>query len=67
MIKWNPWISDPNTHLTRWTPGLRLTYKIRDYLFSESEYTFEHSLETSPGTRVTTDRHSWYLGYRWDL
>jgi hypothetical protein len=53
---------DPAEHM-----GLRLTYAIRDYLSFEFEYTFKLSLEMSPGTRVTTDRHFFYLGYRWDL
>lgn len=62
-----PQAPDPSTHLTRWTRRLRQTYKIRDYLSFEFEYTFKLSLEMSPRTQVTTDRHFFYLGYRWDL
>ena len=51
--------------LERWTPGLRLTYRVRDSLALEAEFTWEQSQTIGPMSRDDTSRGFFYVGYRW--
>lgn len=53
--------------LTRWTPGLRLTYRVRQNVALESEFNWEKTRTVGPGSRDDTHRAFFYIGYRWDI
>jgi hypothetical protein len=51
--------------LDRWTPGLRLSYRVRESLALESEFTWEKTRAIGPASRDDTSRGFFYVGYRW--
>jgi hypothetical protein len=53
--------------LERWTPGLRLTYRVRESLALESEFTWEKTRTIGSSSRDDTSRGFFYLGYRWNF
>ena len=53
--------------LDRWTPGLRLSYRVRESLALESEFTWEKTRTIGPASRDDTSRGFFYVGYRWNL
>jgi hypothetical protein len=52
--------------LERWTPGLRLSYRVRESLALEAEFTWEKTRTIGPGSRDDTSRGFFYVGYRWN-
>lgn len=52
---------------TRWTPGLRLSYRLAKQLATESELTSEYSKSTSPARNESSNRVYYYLGARYDF
>ncbi len=52
---------------TRWTPGLRLTYRWAKQISAESELTSEYSKSTSPTRNESSNRVYYYLGARYDF
>lgn len=59
--------TQPSTDLARWTPGMRLTYKLKDSLSFEADYSFDYSVTDDTVTRDVAKNHSFYVGYRWDI
>ena len=59
--------TDPSTDLKRWTPGLRLSYRVKETLSFDVEYIFEHATTNSPGTEDVSQTHYYSAGYRWDF
>jgi len=59
--------TNPNNDLARWTPGIRVSYRIKESLSIDSEYIYEHSTGTSPDTQDLSQTHYFSLGYRWDF
>jgi hypothetical protein len=53
--------------LERWTPGLRLSYRIHERLAIEGEFIWEKSTMIGPASREDVDRGFFYLGYRWNF
>jgi len=53
--------------LHRWTPGLRLTYRVRDNVALESEFNWEKTKTVGPTSQDTATRGFFYVGYRWDF
>jgi hypothetical protein len=53
--------------LDRWTPGLRLTYRLRDNVALESEFMWEKSRTVGPTSQDDVSRGFFYIGYRWDI
>jgi hypothetical protein len=53
--------------LERWTPGVRLTYRVRESLALEAEFTWEQSRTVGPASQDDTSRGFFYVGYRWNL
>lgn len=53
--------------LTRLTPLLRLTYRVRERITLEGEFAWEKSRTVSPVQQENTVRQFWYIGYRVDL
>jgi tetratricopeptide (TPR) repeat protein len=52
---------------TRWSPGLRSTYRVRQQVTLESEISFENSRTTGPSRNETSSRVFYYLGGRYDF
>ncbi|MBX3619244.1 MAG: hypothetical protein KF891_04535 [Rhizobacter sp.] len=52
---------------TRWTPGLRLSYRLAKQVTAESELTSEYSKTTSPARNESSNRVYYYLGARYDF
>jgi hypothetical protein len=59
--------TDPSADLTRWTPGIRISYRIKEMLSLDAEYIYEHATTTSPGTHDVSQTHYFSVGYRWDF
>ena len=53
--------------LDRLTPGLRLTYRVRDSFALESEFIWEKTRTVGPTSRDDASRGFFYIGYRWDF
>ncbi len=59
--------SDTNgTRTDRWTPGLRLSYRIGQQLALESDFSIERSKTEGLTQSDTTTRAFFYVGYRYD-
>jgi tetratricopeptide (TPR) repeat protein len=59
--------TDPSTDLTRWTPGIRMSYRVRENFSLDGEYIYEHSTTTTPDSRDVAQTHYLSVGYRWDF
>lgn len=59
--------TDPSTDVKRWTPGIRISYRIRETLSLDAEYIYEHATTNSPGTQDISQTHYFSAGYRWDF
>jgi tetratricopeptide (TPR) repeat protein len=53
--------------LDRWTPGLRLTYRVRESFALEAEFIWEKTQTVGPTSRDDATRGFFYVGYRWDI
>jgi len=53
--------------IERWTPGLRLTYRIHERFAIEGEFTWEQSRTVGPASQEDTSRGFFYVGYRWNI
>jgi len=51
----------------RWSPGLRVTYRVLQQVTLESELTYEISKLTAPSRSESSDRMFYYLGARYDF
>jgi tetratricopeptide (TPR) repeat protein len=66
-IRWYRQEDTGGTRLTRTTPSLKLTWRIRERFSLEGEGDFERSRTTGPTTDESVDRIFYYLGWRWDF
>lgn len=55
------------TRLTRWSPGLRVTYRVRKQVSLESELSGEYGQTSGPNRDETARRLFYYLGARYDF
>ncbi len=55
-----------DTRLQRWNPVFRVSYRLRDNWSLESELGMEYSTTTGPSSTDTTQRHYFFIGYRWE-
>lgn len=53
--------------MTRWSPGLRLTYRLAKQISAESDLTSEYSKSTSPTRNESSNRVYYYFGARYDF
>ena len=60
-------VSNDNVTSTRWSPGLRLTWRVKQEIALESEVSVENSKTTSPLRNESSSRTSYYLGGRYDF
>lgn len=51
----------------RWSPGLRVTYRVLQQVTLESEFTYEISKLTAPSRSESSDRMFYYFGARYDF
>jgi hypothetical protein len=58
---------DTGTKLTRWSPGLRVTYRVRKQVSLESELSGEYGKTSGPSRDETASRLFYYLGGRYDF
>jgi hypothetical protein len=56
-----------DTHIARWTPGLRLTYRVAKQVSLESELQYEISESKGPLRQESSTRLFYYLGGRYDF
>jgi tetratricopeptide (TPR) repeat protein len=56
-----------NVRSVRWSPGLRLTWRVRQEMALESEVSVENSKTTSPTRNESSTRTFYYLGGRYDF
>lgn len=57
---------DAGTTLQRWNPVLRLSYRVRDNWYIESELGMEDSTTKSTTGEDNTRRTYFFVGYRWE-
>lgn len=57
---------DTGIRLKRWTPGVRLTYRMKQASL-ESELSYERTHKTGPTIDESSDRLFYYLGARYDF
>ena len=60
-------VSNDNVTSTRWSPGLRLTWRVKQEIALESEVSVENSKTTSPLRNESSSRTFYYLGGRYDF
>lgn len=66
-IRWYQQRDTTGLKLTRTTPSLKFTWRIRDRFSIEGEGDFERSRTTGPTTDENVDRVFYYIGWRWDF
>jgi len=54
-------------HLTRTSPGLRASWRIRERFSLEAEFDLERTHSAGPLVEDNVTRRYFYLGWRWDL
>ncbi|MEP7181685.1 MAG: tetratricopeptide repeat protein [Betaproteobacteria bacterium] len=54
-------------HLSRTTPGIRASWRIRERFSLEAEFDLERTHSTGPLVDDDVTRRFFYLGWRWDL
>jgi hypothetical protein len=67
MLKYYHQTGAQDMRLTRWTPGLKAAYRVRERFSVEAEVDFEISKTRSPVIVDDVTRHFYYVGWRWDL
>jgi tetratricopeptide (TPR) repeat protein len=66
-LKYDRQSDDTGTNKSRWTPGMRVTYRLLEKVSLESELTYERSKSTSPLRNEASNQVFYYLGVRYDL
>jgi tetratricopeptide (TPR) repeat protein len=56
-----------DVRLSRFSPGLRITYQVRQNVALEGEYVYELSHTVAPMQSEDAARQYWYVGYRFDF
>ena len=67
LLRWYQQKDNQDVKLTRWTPGIKLVWLIRDRLYLEAEGDWERSTTHGPIIDDTVTRSFYYIGWRWDL
>ena len=67
MLRWYRQTDPQGTTLTRVTPGIRLTWRVKDRLWIEGEGDLERSRARSPVIVDDVTRRFYYVGWRLDL
>jgi tetratricopeptide (TPR) repeat protein len=67
MLRWYHQADPQGTSLTRLTPGLKVTWRVKDRLWLEAEGNLENSKARSPVIVDDVRRRFYYVGWRLDL
>lgn len=67
LLRWYRQTDPQGTSLTRVSPGLKLTWRVKDRLWLEAEFDVERSRAHSPVIVDDVTRHFYYVGWRLDL
>ncbi|MFO1282175.1 MAG: hypothetical protein U1F51_06830 [Burkholderiales bacterium] len=66
-VRWYRQQDTAGVKLTRTTPSLKVSYRLRERFIIEAEGDFERSRTTGPQIDEDIDRVFFYLGWRWDF
>jgi tetratricopeptide (TPR) repeat protein len=66
-LRWYRQTDNTGVRIVRWTPGLRLSWRVLQQLALESELSAEFSKSSGPNRNETSDRFFYYLGGRYDF
>lgn len=66
-LRWYRQTDSAGVRIVRWTPGLRLSWRVRQQISLESELSAEYSKSSGPNRNETSDRLFYYLGGRYDF
>lgn len=66
-LRWYRQTDNSGVRITRWTPGLRLSYRVLQQLALESEISAELSRSSGPNRHERSSRTFYYLGARYDF
>ncbi|MBX3606628.1 MAG: hypothetical protein KF788_15220 [Piscinibacter sp.] len=66
-LRWYRQTDNAGVRIVRWTPGLRVSYRVLQQLALESELSAEFSKSSGPSRNETSDRVFYYLGGRYDF
>jgi hypothetical protein len=66
-VRWYRQQDTVGVKLTRTTPSLKVSYRLRERFVIEAEGDFERSRTTGPQINEDVDRIFFYLGWRWDF
>jgi tetratricopeptide (TPR) repeat protein len=66
-LKFDRQTDDTGLRRTRWTPGMRVSYRLLDKIALESELTYERSNSNAPQRVESGSQVFYYLGVRYDL
>ena len=66
-LRWYRQSDDSGVRSQRWTPGLRLTWRMFKQLTLESELNVENAKTTGPSRNETSSRTYYYLGSRFEF
>ncbi len=67
MLRYYQQSDNQDVKLTRWTPGLKLVWLVRDRLYLEAEGDWELAKTKGPIIDDSVTRTFYYVGVRWDL
>ena len=66
-IRYYTQTDNTDTKTVRWTPGMRLTYRVQKQVSLETELTYEMSEVNGPMRTESSTRLFYYLGARYDF
>lgn len=66
-LRWYRQTDSAGVRVVRWTPGLRVSYRVLQQLALESELSAEFSRSSGPNRNETSDRAFYHLGGRYDF
>jgi tetratricopeptide (TPR) repeat protein len=66
-LKFDRQTDDTGLRRTRWTPGMRVSYRLLDKASLESELTYERSNSNAPQRTESGSQVFYYFGLRYDL
>lgn len=66
-LRWYRQTDNTGVRITRWSPGLRISYRVLQQLAIESEISTELSRSTGPNRNEKSDRTFYYVGGRYDF
>ena len=66
-FRWYRQNDSSGQELTRFAPGVKVTWRVRERFFLEGEGVFERAHTVGTTTDESVDRFYYYVGWRWDF